>query len=401
MVVISKSGGNYIPPLPHNTSILIYQDPNKFPATIEEKNKLQLMPVGLALCRVAKSFFQKQALNAEIALLMVKDPSELTRYLLQNAMVTAAGRLVGAYRWLGKNNFADTIVQTMKAAGYTITEDQPFDLKQPYIFGTQRIISPYSGRILSMWEMMRKDVINSFPKQIPTKANIKTVFRRIDDVYVYDAYNSLSIEGYKVSKELIEKNKTGMWNPDSDESDHQQRDALAAKGYYQCFLAIKESIKKILSGDNVAKVIQRDLSIWYQALFSPSVDAGLLESKHLAGYRDNRVYIRNSLHVPPSHEAVLDCMEAFFTCLDNEDNPIVRAVLGHFIFVFIHPYMDGNGRIGRFLMNVLWTAAGYPWTIVRLVSRSAYLQALEKASVYKEIKSFSIFLAKEMAVKWK
>ena len=69
----------------------------------------------------------------------------------------------------------------------------------------------------------------------------------------------------------------------------------------------------------------------------------------------------------------------------NEDDPIVRAVLGHFIFVFIHPYMEGNGRIGRFLMNVLWCDAGYPWTIVRLESRKEYLQSLEAASVNKNI----------------
>ena len=155
----------------------------------------------------------------------------------------------------------------------------------------------------------------------------------------------------------------------------------------------------MLNGSDVAAVIQRDLSKWYQALFSPSVEAGLVESVHLAGYRNDRVFIRHSLHVPPPKEAVLDCMDAFFTCLSNEDNPVVRAVLGHFIFVFIHPYMDGNGRIGRFLMNVLWSTTGYPWTIVRLESRKEYLKSLEVASVNKNIIPFSIFLADEMSMK--
>ena len=39
--------------------------------------------------------------------------------------------------------------------------------------------------------------------------------------------------------------------------------------------------------------------------------------------------------------------------LTQEAEPSVRVVLGHFIFVYVHPYMDGNGRIGRFLMNVI------------------------------------------------
>lgn len=93
-------------------------------------------------------------------------------------------------------------------------------------------------------------------------------------------------------------------------------------------------------------------------------------------------------------------MDALFNCLKNEENPIVRAVLGHFIFVFIHPYMDGNGRIGRFIMNLLLCAGGYPWTIVRLESRKKYLQALETASVNKDIIPFTLFLSKEMSVKW-
>ncbi len=74
--------------------------------------------------------------------------------------------------------------------------------------------------------------------------------------------------------------------------------------------------------------------------------------------------------------------------------------MGHFVFTFIHPYMDGNGRIARFLMNTLWVTAGYPWTIVRLESRNEYMSALEQASVDLNIKPFVKLLAREMDVKW-
>jgi len=46
-------------------------------------------------------------------------------------------------------------------------------------------------------------------------------------------------------------------------------------------------------------------------------------------------------------------MPAFFDLLSEEENPAVRVILGHLIFVYIHPYKDGNGRVGRFLMNVM------------------------------------------------
>ncbi len=401
VIVITKTGGNYTLSLPYHTSLVIYQDPKKFPTSIEIKNKLQIMPLGLALCRSTKSFFQRQIMNAKIALLMIQDPSELTRHLLQGGMVQAAGRLAGACHQIGRENFVGVIIQTMKAAGFDVVEESPFNESQAIIHKvSQRIVSPYHARITNMWEMMRDDIIKNFPRRKPKTTHAKTVLQHIDDIYVNDAYNSLSIEGYMVSKSLIEKIKSGNWNPDQNESDFQQRNALAAKGYYLAFLAIKESINNVLNGLDVITVIQRDLSKWYQALFSPAVEAGFIDPVHLAGYRNDRVYIRHSLHVPPPKEAVLDCMEAFFTCLKNEDIPIVRAVLGHFIFVFIHPYMDGNGRIGRFIMNTLWIAAGYPWTIVRLESRKKYLQSLEAASVNKDIIPFTTFLAEEMSVKW-
>jgi len=58
------------------------------------------------------------------------------------------------------------------------------------------------------------------------------------------------------------------------------------------------------------------------------------------------------MHVPPGRQAVRDLMPAFFELLQEETDAGVRAVLGHFVFVYIHPCMDGNGRMGRFLMNV-------------------------------------------------
>ena len=58
-------------------------------------------------------------------------------------------------------------------------------------------------------------------------------------------------------------------------------------------------------------------------------------------------------------------MPTLFDLLTAEPDAGVRAVLGHFCLVFIHPYMDGNGRIGRFLMNAMLASGGYPWMVIR------------------------------------
>ncbi len=72
-------------------------------------------------------------------------------------------------------------------------------------------------------------------------------------------------------------------------------------------------------------------------------------------------------------------MPAFFRLLQEESDPAVRVVLGHFVFVYIHPYFDGNGRMGRFMMNAMLAAGGYQWTVVPVEDRSDYMAALETA----------------------
>jgi hypothetical protein len=215
----------------------------------------------------------------------------------------------------------------------------------------------------------------------------------LDELYAADAYNSLSIEGYRVSESLIERVRSGNWNPDNDENDRQNRNALAARSYWQAFQRVKTSLKPILAGENPGVVVRRDYDAWYAELFGPSVTAGILKAADLAGFRNGPVYIRRSMHVPANHEAVRELIPEFFELLQAETEAAVRAVLGHFVFVYIHPYMDGNGRMGRFLMNAMMAAGGYPWTIIPLERRATYMSALESASVNHDIKPFAEFLA--------
>jgi Fic family protein len=87
------------------------------------------------------------------------------------------------------------------------------------------------------------------------------------------------------------------------------------------------------------------------------------------------------------------CHAALFDLLRDEPDPAVRVVLRHFVFVYIHPYMDGNGRIDRFLMNLMMAAGGYPWTVIPVTARKAYMEALENVSVGEDIGPFTEFLA--------
>jgi len=392
LLVRTPKGGNKPISLRYKTSILDARLKLPDRNDIEHEENLQIMTLPAALISCAPGYYSNNAVEARAALSMISDASEILHKLLEGGHSTVAGRLAGAFRNIGKNAIADNIIETMKAAGYRITENDPFEEKPAIIFSA-RELSPYVNRMRMNWAEMRSVVLENFPQTPELRQNTDEYLKQVDDIYVIDAYHSLSIEGYHVSEALIERVRSGNWSPETNQKDKEVANALAARGYWQAFQAVKKSLAKILHGDSSGAVAGNDHTIWYRELFAPSVGAGLISASDLAGYRNQPVYIRKSMHVPPRCEAVRDLMPAFFTLLEDEKEPAVRAVLGHFFFVYIHPYSDGNGRMGRFLMNVMLAGGGYPWTVIPLETRNDYMAALEEASVRRNIEPFSRFLA--------
>lgn len=392
LLVRSVKARNNVTELPHGTSLLDIKAKLPAPGEQVRKNGLRVFALPAALIACSADAFRQNPADMRVALSMIRDASEVLEPLLSGGHSAIAGRLVGAFRNIGRRKIADDILAGMRAAGYDVRESDPFlqPSPMPLLF---RDTSPNVNRIRIMWESMREDVIEHFPSPPGSIKNAGSYLKQIEELYVTDAYHSLSIEGYRVSPELIERVRQGSWNPDLNESDQQHKDALAARGYWQAFQAVKQSIEKILNGESAGEVVDEDHGKWYRELFSPSVEAGICKPSDLAGYRNGSVFIRRSKHVPPSHEAVRDAMPAFFELLRKEEHAAVRVVLGHFIFVYIHPYMDGNGRMGRFLMNTMLASGGYPWTVIPVEKRAAYLAALEAASVDGHIAPFTKFLA--------
>ncbi|MER9299805.1 Fic family protein [Mesorhizobium sp. M0621] len=391
LLVRSPTGGNKPTTLLHGTSIFDMRASMPVARDIAETDGLRLYALPAALIEASPAFFTQKPTDARTALAMFSDASEILARLLEGGHSTIAGRLTGAFRNIGRERIADDIVRSMQAAGYTVRETDPFDTKVELSL-PRRETSPYAGRIRLMWQEMRGTVIKNFPEAPGRPNDVDGYLRRVDDVYAADAYHSLSIEGYRVSPDLIDRVRSGTWNPDRNPQDGEHRDALAARGYYQAFEAVKRSVTSVLANQNAGRVVDDDHGEWYRELFAPSVTVGIVKPGDLAGYRSERVFIRNSMHVPLPPNAVRDAMPVFFEMLEEEEHPAARVVLGHFIFVYIHPYMDGNGRMGRFLMNVMMAAGGYPWTVIPVQRRADYMAALEQASVHQDIVPFTRFL---------
>lgn len=389
----SPRGKNNVTKLPHGTSVLDLKASLPPPADREEKDGLRIYSLEPALIDCSPQYFASHATDARAAMAMIRDSSGLLAKLLEGGHSTIAGRLAGAFRNGGRERIADEIVKTMSAAGYTVRETDPFN-DRPALALPAREASPYVNRIRLLWQKMREPVMAKFPKAPGLPRNVEAYMKGIEKAYVTDAYHSLSIEGYRVSTKLIEQVRGGLWNPEANDRDHNEHDAMAARGYFQAFQVVEKSIGRVLKGENPGVVAEEDHRDWYREMFAPSVAAGILKPADLAGYRNGQVYIRQSMHVPLNRHAVRDAMPTFFDLLTEEKDSAVRVVLGHFVFVYIHPYMDGNGRMGRFLMNLMMASGGYPWTVVAVADRNAYMAALEKASVEEDIRPFAEFLAK-------
>ena len=400
LLVRSLKARNNVTPLLHGTSLLDIRSNLPSKKNTVEINGLRVFTVPAALVACGPLVFTQNPTDIRTALSIISDASEILGLLLEGGHSTVAGRLAGAFRNIGRDQIADDIVAALRSAGYNIRENDPFDREASLTLGKHKQ-SPYVTRIRLLWQKMRSSIIENFPQSNSQSIDVDAYMQHIEDVYVTDAYHSLSIEGYRVTPELIEQVRSGDWNPKHDEDDRQKLDAMAARGYWQAYQRVRSSIEQILSGKNAGEIAEEDHRIWYREMFAPGIAAGIHKPVDLAGYRNSSVFIRYSMHVPPGKEAVRDAMPAFFELLSEEENAAVRVVLGHFIFVYIHPYMDGNGRIGRFLMNTMLASGGYPWTIVPLEKRDEYMAALEEASVKQNIEPFTQFLGKLVTAEMK
>jgi len=107
-----------------------------------------------------------------------------------------------------------------------------------------------------------------------------------------------------------------------------------------------------------------------------------INNNEAGNYRTVRVFMQGSKYPLPLPEEVPDLMKELIVKLDNlrkEKHPVEFAALAHKMFVLIHPFIDGNGRVARLLMNLSLLQNGYNIAIIPPVMRPDYIDAIEKA----------------------
>lgn len=116
-----------------------------------------------------------------------------------------------------------------------------------------------------------------------------------------------------------------------------------------------------------------------------------IDKKNAGTYRTENVLISGAKHRPPQHYLVPEHMEKLVKEYNNawqEYHPIKRAALFHGEFVKIHPFVDGNGRTARLLLNFELMKAGFPPVIIKKEMRLEYYEALDLAHTIGDYQDF-------------
>ena len=163
---------------------------------------------------------------------------------------------------------------------------------------------------------------------------------------------------------------------------HDIYEALGHAEAYDYIYAMAES--KDLTPDDICKL---------HGLFYKQI-----ASENAGKYRQVKVFISGSRYPLPAPEKIGQLMNDFIIWLNkNESNlhPIELAAEAHKRFVFIHPFIDGNGRVARLLMNLILIRHGYPITIIPPILRPEYITLLEEA--HRNPEKFIGFIAERVA----
>ncbi len=180
--------------------------------------------------------------------------------------------------------------------------------------------------------------------------------REREEIAIAFTYNTNAIEGSTITLE-----ETRGIIVDNIAPNKSLKDIRETEAHFKVFLEMldtKETLSKEL------------LLNWHKAIFSES-------KSDLAGrYRD--FLVRVGIYRAPDWQDVEDLMKEFFKFLKTNINPVELAARTHYRFEKIHPFGDGNGRIGRLIMNYLLWHSGYPMLIIEYSKRKSYYKAFTR-----------------------
>ena len=196
-----------------------------------------------------------------------------------------------------------------------------------------------------------------------------TLVRNLDDWFRVElTYTSNAIEGNTLTRRetalVVEK---GLTVGGKSLTEH-----LEAVNHAHALNWVKEQVKR-----KPSSLTEKDILHIHDIILKGIDDA------NAGHYRSVPVRISGSAVVLPNPRKVPDLMQNFVEWLKQSSDlhPVELAAEAHYRLVTIHPFVDGNGRTARLLMNMILLMTGYPAAIIRKRDRLAYIGSLEKAQL--------------------
>lgn len=217
---------------------------------------------------------------------------------------------------------------------------------------------------------MQKDIfeeIDSLQKEINSYRPLNAEFlQQIKEYYKIGlTYSSNALEGNTLTesetKIVLEEGITIGGKPLKDHNE--------ALGHAQAYDFLHLLVNK--------KTVKKEEVTQLHHLFYFRID-----ENHAGKYRSNKAVITGSKYPLPKPEQIPSLMDNLFPLIDTfrkNHHPVKAAALAHKEFVFIHPFIDGNGRTARLLMNLILLQHGYNIAIIPPLLRREYIDSLEQA----------------------
>lgn len=302
-------------------------------------------------------------------------------------------RLVGLAKKAGRPDLAASLVKIIEAhTHYQIAKRET--VKADEISAKPQPIHP-------PWVIRQEEQIKEFEdvleKEFKAKISrvkkrpLKELLAQAREHKKYDTYHSTTLEGYQITPEQVEALLSGMIPEEESGPDYfdRLRNRMAIVGYSEAFDFVLEQVESDFEKPIISEQLVKEA---YAKLFKPSLDAKIVDLLSLTTYRNIAAFIRGTNYIPPSWEKLPDLMSDYVKSIGAIKNPVIQAILAHYYFVAIHPYIDGNGRTSRLLMNYTLLSAGYSWITIRADQRSEYFGALNKGTVDGDILPFGEFI---------
>lgn len=116
-----------------------------------------------------------------------------------------------------------------------------------------------------------------------------------------------------------------------------------------------------------------------------------IDDAHAGMYREKQVFIPSAVHTPPPPDHIIEKMEQMINWYNGEGihlHPVKCGAKLYAIFIGIYPFIHGNGRTARLLLNLKLMKAGYPPAIIKIENQLNYYKALDKAHTKNDYQDF-------------